>query len=80
MHRPLGPGLLESMYRRCLMHEPACSGLFAESEQAVGVHYKGFDLDCGFRIDILVEKELVVELKSVDALIPIHAAQLLTDC
>jgi GxxExxY protein len=78
VHRQLGPGLLESVYRRCLVHELTVAGLRAEGERAVEIRYKGIDLDCGYRIDTLVENELIVELKAVDALLAIHEAQLLT--
>ena len=78
VHRQLGPGLLESVYRRCLLHELTEGGLRAEGERAVGIRYKGVDFDCGYRVDILVEAVLIVELKAVDALLPIHEAQLLT--
>jgi GxxExxY protein len=66
------------VYRRCLVHELVGAGLLAESERAVAVRYKEIDLDCGFRIDILVEDELIGELKAVDTLLAIHEAQLLT--
>jgi GxxExxY protein len=78
VHRHLGPGLLESVYRRCLLHELADAGLRAEGERAVRIRYKGIDFECGYRVDILVEDELIVELKAVDALLAIHEAQLLT--
>ena len=78
VHRALGPGLLESAYQRCLAHELAVQGVAFEAEKAIPVTYKGLELDCGYRIDFLVEKEVVVELKSVDKLVGIHHAQLLT--
>ena len=78
VHRQLGPGLLESAYRTCLGYELQSTGLRFELERAVGMRYKGVDLDCGFRVDLLVEDALVVELKTVDRLLPIHSAQLLT--
>lgn len=78
VHRQLGPGLLESAYRACLAHELAVTGFVCEQERPVPVNYKGVDLDCGFRMDLVVERELVVELKSVEALLPVHTAQLLT--
>lgn len=78
VHRQLGPGLLESVYQRCLTYELVQAGLRVETERAIGVRYKQIELDCGFRVDVLVEEELVVELKAVDALLPIHEAQLLT--
>ena len=78
VHRQLGPGLLESVYQRCLAYELVQAGLRAETERAIGIRYKQIELDCGFRVDVLVEDELIVELKAIDALLPIHEAQLLT--
>lgn len=78
VHRQLGPGLLESGYQRCLTYELVQAGLRVETERAIGIRYKQIELNCGFRIDVLVEEELIVELKAVDALLPIHEAQLLT--
>ena len=78
VHRALGPGLLESAYQRCLAHEMTVQGLGYEAEKPIPVVYKGLQLDCGYRIDFLVEKEVVVELKSVDKVAGIHHAQLLT--
>jgi len=78
VHRQLGPGLLESVYQRCLAHELTSAGLAVEVERAVAIHYKGVDLDCGFRIDILVERTLIVEIKAVEVRLPVHDAQLLT--
>jgi GxxExxY protein len=75
VHRQLGPGLLESVYRCCLAHELHAAGLAFETEKPVPVRYKGVDLDCGFRIDVLVENALIVELKSVDVLLGVHEAQ-----
>jgi GxxExxY protein len=78
VHRVLGPGLMESAYRRCLVHELQSNGLTCVSEQPVPVRYKGLTLDCGYRIDLLVENGLILELKCVEKLQPIHEAQLLT--
>ncbi|MBX3690213.1 GxxExxY protein [Dokdonella sp.] len=78
VHRQLGPGLLESVYQRCLTYELVQAGLRVETERAIGIRYKQIELNCGFRVDVLVEEELIVELKAVDALLPIHEAQLLT--
>jgi GxxExxY protein len=78
VHRELGPGLLESVYRRCLVQELREAGIKCEVESPGKVHYKGIDLDCGFRVDLLIEKELIVELKAVDRLLSVHEAQLLT--
>jgi len=78
VHRQLGPGLLESVYRMCLAHELTAAGVECETEKAIAVHYKGIDLPCGFRMDMLVEHALVIEIKAVDVLMPIHETQLLT--
>lgn len=78
IHKILGPGLLESAYEECLCHELRLAGLGFERQRPLAVAYKGIQLDCGYRLDIVVEKRLVLELKSVDSLAPIHAAQLLT--
>jgi len=78
VHRHLGPGLLESTYERCLAHELALVGISFETQVPIPVAYKGCLLDCGYRIDLLVEQALILELKSVDALQTVHQAQLLT--
>lgn len=78
VHRVLGPGLLESTYDRCLAHELALAGLRHKTQHPLPVEYKGVHLDCGYRIDVLVEDSLIVELKAVEDLEPIHEAQLLT--
>ncbi|HEY2394493.1 MAG TPA: GxxExxY protein [Rudaea sp.] len=78
VHRCLGPGLLESAYSQCLTHELAVAGISFEREKAVGIAYKDVRIDCGFRLDLLVENCMIVELKAVDRLLPIHRAQLLT--
>ena len=78
VHRHLGPGLLESAYETCLAHELRQRGLKVETQQALPVVYKGLRLDAGYRLDLLVEQVLVVELKSTDQLQPIHLAQVLT--
>jgi GxxExxY protein len=78
VHRQLGPGLLESAYRTCLGYELQNTGLRFDLERAIGIRYKDVDLDCGFRLDLVVEDALVVELKTVERLLPIHSAQLLT--
>ncbi|MCE9553239.1 MAG: GxxExxY protein [Planctomycetes bacterium] len=78
VHKHLGPGLLESAYHQCLCHELALRGLSFEREKPLPVSYKGTKLDCGYRIDLIVEGKLIVELKAIDALAPIHEAQLLT--
>ena len=78
VHRHLGPGLLESAYEECLNWELLQSGFKVERQKPVPVIYKEVKLDCGYRIDLLVESMVVMELKSVDALIPVHEAQILT--
>lgn len=78
VHRHLGPGLLESAYQHCLAYELTSRGISFELQHPMPVRYKGILLDCGYRIDMLVEKFLIVELKSVDVIKGIHEAQLLT--
>ena len=78
VHRALGPGLLESTYQACLSQELKEKQIRHVCEQAVPVRYKGASLDCGYRIDMLIEKRLLIELKSVRQIEPIHEAQLLT--
>jgi len=78
VHRHLGPGLLESAYEECLNWELIHNGLRVERQKPVPVIYKDIKLECGYRIDLLVENLIVIELKSVDALIPVHEAQILT--
>jgi GxxExxY protein len=78
VHRSLGPGLLESAYRQCLCHELSLMGLGFECEKSLPLVYKEVKLDCGYRLDLIVEQQIIVELKTVDALLPIHQAQLLT--
>ncbi|PYJ55473.1 MAG: GxxExxY protein [Verrucomicrobia bacterium] len=78
VHRNLGPGLLESTYRQCLACELSHAGILFQMEVPLPVRYKDILLDCGYRIDLLVRGELIVEIKSVEALPPIHQAQILT--
>ncbi len=78
VHRALGPGLLESAYEQCLCHELSLRNIPFERQLQLPVRYKGILLDCGYRIDVLVQKLVVVELKSIERLAPIHEAQLLT--
>jgi GxxExxY protein len=78
VHRVLGPGLLESAYEECLCHELNLVGLAFERQVPLPVVYKGVRLDCGYRLDVVVEGRLVVELKTVERLMPVHDAQLLT--
>ncbi len=78
VHRHLGPGLLESAYEECLCHELNALGVPFERQKELPVSYKGISLDCGYRMDIVVDRTLLLELKSVETLLPIHEAQLLT--
>lgn len=78
VHSHLGPGLLEHVYEVCLQHELKKKGLRVEAQLPMPVVYDDVKLECGYRIDLLMEKQLVLELKSVDALAPIHTAQTLT--
>jgi len=78
VHRHLGPGLLESAYQACLAREMDLRNLALEQEKQLFLEYKGLKLDCGYRLDFLVEQSVIVELKAVEALQPIHEAHLLT--
>ena len=78
VHRTLGPGLLESAYESCLAYEIKKRGLIVEQQKVVPLIYEEVKLDCGYRMDLLVERLVVVEVKSVDALAPIHEAQVLS--
>ncbi|MDI6793408.1 MAG: GxxExxY protein [bacterium] len=78
VHRHLGAGLLESAYEECLCHELHLRGLKFERQKSLPLAYKGIKLDCGYRMDIVVEEKVVLELKVVDTIAPIHEAQLLT--
>jgi len=78
IHRHLGPGLLESAYEECLCFELKQHDLSFERQKPLPLKYKSIELDCGYRIDILVEDKVIVELKCVDKINPIHEAQLLT--
>ena len=78
VHTVLGPGLLELSYEECLAREMQLSGLGFERQVPLPVAYKGVKLDCGYRLDFLVEQAVVLELKSTDTLRPIHEAQMLT--
>ena len=78
VHRTLGPGLLESAYEHCLVFELSCRGLEVERQVATPVVYEGVRMDAGYRLDIVVRKAVVLEVKAVDALTRVHEAQLLT--
>jgi GxxExxY protein len=78
VHKALGPGLLESAYEACLAFELIELGLRVERQKALPLRYREVDLDCGYRIDLLVDGKVIVEVKAVDKLNPIHEAQLLS--
>ena len=78
VHRELGPGLLESTYEQCLAYELNRAGVPFKIQQQLPVAYKEIELDCGYRIDLFVDDRLIVELKSVEQLLKIHEAQVLT--
>jgi GxxExxY protein len=78
VHKSLGPGLLESAYEECLAYELQQAELSVERQVPVPVVYRDIKLNCGYRIDILAENSVVIELKSVDAISPVHEAQILT--
>src|ERR1700704_267951 len=78
VHRHLGPGLLESAYEECLCHELHLRGLGFQRQVDLPVDYKGLKLNCGYKIDLLVQDEVILEPKAVEKLLPIHQAQLLT--
>lgn len=78
VHKEMGPGLLESVYELCLLKELQLRGINAENQVLIPLFYKGEQLNKDFRIDILVEKEIVIELKAVDMLLPVHDAQIIS--
>lgn len=78
VHKILGPGLLESACEECLCHELKLRGISFERQKALPIEYKGIELECGYRLDIVMNNSLIVELKSCESLEPIHEAQLLT--
>ena len=78
VHKYLGPGLLESVYHTCLKKELTIRGFEFQTELIIPVNYKGLELETGLRCDLLVEKSLVVELKAIEKVLPIHEAQILT--
>jgi len=78
VHRHLGPGLLETAYEECLCYELSQQGVRFQRQVALPVNYKGLKLDCGYKLDLVVEDSVVVELKAIEELLPIHSAQLLT--
>lgn len=78
VHRHLGPGLLESAYEECLCRELSLKGVSFERQLELPVEYKGARLDCGYRLDVIVERRLILELKSVETILPVHEAQIIT--
>ena len=78
VHKSLGPGLLESAYEECLVYELRILGLNVQRQLPIPIIYKDIKLDCGFKLDLLVENKVIVELKSVEDIHPVHEAQLLT--
>ena len=78
VHPMLGPGLLESTYEMCLCRELNIRGILFQRQVAIPVEYKGVRLDCGYRADIIVDSGILVEIKAIDSLLPVHDAQLLT--
>ena len=78
VHRNLGPGLLESAYEECLCHELRLLGIDFKRQVALPLLYKGLKLDCGYKLDLIVRDEVILELKAIEKLLPIHEAQLLT--
>jgi GxxExxY protein len=78
VHRHLGPGMLESAYQKCLEHELSLKSISFTAEVPMPVRYKGELMDCGYRLDFLIENQVIVELKSVEKILPVHHAQLLS--
>ena len=78
VHKYLGPGLLESAYEQCLCHELYLRGIKFQRQRSLPLEYKGIKLDCSYRLDILVEGQIVIELKTIEKILPVHQAQLLT--
>lgn len=78
VHKIMGPGLLESVYEMCLLRELQLRNISAESQVTIPLQYKGFNLTKEYKIDILVEEQIIIELKSVDSILPVHEAQLIS--
>jgi GxxExxY protein len=78
VHKELGPGLLESAYEACLVYELASQNLKVERQKSLPLRYRGIQLDCGYRLDLLIEESIIVEIKAIEKLEPIHEAQLLS--
>lgn len=78
VHRALGPGLLESAYEACLCHQMSAAGIAFQRQIELPIEFNGLRVESGYRLDLLVEEQVIVELKSIESLLPIHDAQLLT--
>ena len=78
VHRELGPGLLESVYHTCLKHELASRNFSVCSETEIPIHFKDLKFECGFRADLIINNKVLIELKAVETLLPVHKAQLIT--
>jgi GxxExxY protein len=78
VHKIMGPGLLESVYEMCLLRELQLRNISAECQVTIPLQYKGFNLSKEYKIDILVEKQIIIELKSIDSILPVHEAQLIS--
>jgi len=78
VHRAMGPGLLESAYEACMVYDLTHAGLKVEHQKPLPIIYRGVRLDCGYRLDLVIENEIILELKSVERLLPIHKAQLIS--
>lgn len=78
VHRELGPGLLESAYEECLCHELHLRGLKFQRQVPIPVTYKQIKLDCGYRADVIINEKVVIEIKAVESILPVHEAQLMT--
>ena len=78
VHRTLGPGLLESAYEACMVFELAQAGLKVEQQKPLPIVYREVKLECGYRLDLMIENEVIIEIKSIEKLMPIHQAQLLS--
>ncbi len=78
IHKTLGPGLLESAYEECLCHELTLQGIHFDRQKPLPLEYKGIQLECGYRLDLVVEGKVILELKAIEILLPVHEAQLLT--
>lgn len=78
IHRSLGPGLLESSYEACMVYDLSEAGLKVEQQKSLPVAYRGVKLECGYRLDLMIENEVIVEIKSIEKLLPVHKVQLMS--